>query len=340
MAGPTASFSYNALVACLALIQASYASDAVYLAYVLDPARFFGVFLWYYLSLAMSRILSGYFVDLLGGGALLRTSLAMQIAASVFTGFSDDYYLLSLGRFLRGFATSAMIVGVLEGSAHIHFRKLYGYTELAMAAGYLSAYIAPRPVIYALYILLTALFLPAKMQSGRVDFRLAISRGIIPVAVSEFFLNMGLALTVPVALKISVGESLLPAALSASVLIRAFVQLAARSEFKAEEVAVFRVVEAFLLYLLSVLRGVEAALVYFVVNIIAGAYRASVGLIIRRSAERGGDLGFHYFMRDLGALAGAAVGMWMPYAIFIAVSTAYVSSALVLATTKPGRVAV
>lgn len=101
---------------------------------------------------------------------------------------------------------------------------------------------------------------------------------------------MGLALTVPVALKISVGESLLPAALSASVLIRAPTQLVAKSEFKAEEVAVFRVVEAFLLYLLSVLRGLEAALVYFAVNIVAGAYRASVGLIIRRSAKRGGDL--------------------------------------------------
>lgn len=77
-----------------------------------------------------------------------------------------------------------------EGSAHVRFRELYGYTELAMAAGYLSAYIAPRPLIYAIYISLTALFLPAKMQSGRADFRL-ISRGVIPGAVSEFFSTWG-----------------------------------------------------------------------------------------------------------------------------------------------------
>lgn len=45
-------------------------------------------------------------------------------------------------------------------------------------------------------------------------------------------------------------------------------------------------------------------------------------------------------MRDLGALAGVALGMWMPHVIFIAVPTAYIFSALVLATTRPGRIAV
>lgn len=111
MARIAASFSYSALVACLALIQASYASDAVYLAYVLDPARFFGVFLWYYLSLATSRILSGYPVDLLGGGALLRTSLTMQIAAQRVYRLFRRLHPAFTRPFLRGFTTSAMIVG-------------------------------------------------------------------------------------------------------------------------------------------------------------------------------------------------------------------------------------
>ncbi len=340
MSRHTASFSYNVLVAYLALVQASYASDAVYLAYVLNPIRFFEVFFWYYLSLALSRIAYGYLLDVVSGGYLLRASLAMQIAASALTGFSDDYVALSIGRLLRGIATSAMMVGVLEGSTHPHFRRLYGLTELAMAAGFLSAYIIPRPLAYSIYIALAALFLPIKTRGARAGFKPTISRRIVPVAISEFFLNMGLALTVPVALKISAGESLLPIALSAAVLIRALAQLIARVELGAGEIATFRLVEALLLYSLSALRGIHALLVYLVVNIIAGVYRASVGLIIRRSAERGGDLGFHYFLRDVGAFTGTVLGIYAPGTIFAAIAAAYSLSALVLVVTKPGRAAI
>ncbi|MEM3325924.1 MAG: hypothetical protein QXK63_00580, partial [Thermoproteus sp.] len=59
----------------MSIVQASFASDAVYLAQTLTPSQFFEVFLWYYLSLAASRVIFGYAADWLGSGVLLRASL-------------------------------------------------------------------------------------------------------------------------------------------------------------------------------------------------------------------------------------------------------------------------
>jgi len=132
---------------------------------------------------------------------LIRASLAAHISANILTGFSEDFALLSLGRWLRGFATNAMIVGVLEGFEYEHFKRLYGVTELAMAIGYISAYIAPKPLVYLLYTVASLRFLALKTQrTSRLT--LTVSKSVVPIAFSEFFLHVGLAFTVLIALKL------------------------------------------------------------------------------------------------------------------------------------------
>lgn len=148
-----------------------------------------------------------------------------------------------------------MIVGVLEGFEYKHFKRLYGVMELAMVIGYISAYIAPKPLMYLVYTVASLQFLTLKMPERTPQLTLTVSMSVVPIAFSEFFLHMGLALAVPMALKLSVGEDLLPLTLSLVVLIRALVQLLGRKRFNALDVAIFRTIEAFPLYSLSVIPG-------------------------------------------------------------------------------------
>ncbi len=110
------------------------------------------------------------------------------------------------------------------------------------------------------------------------------------------------------------------------MLIRALAQLLSRKRFNALGVAIFRTVEAFLLYSLSVTSGHIALTAYLVDNIIAGSYRPSVGFIIRKLANRGGDLGFHYLLRDLGAFTGTLLSLVFPHIIFVILAVAYLLS--------------
>ncbi|MEL9990658.1 MAG: hypothetical protein QXP98_00055 [Thermoproteus sp.] len=315
----------------MSIVQASFASDAVYLAQTLTPSQFFEVFLWYYLSLAASRVIFGYAADWLGSGVLLRASLVFQLLANLLTGFAHDWASASVGRLLRGLATNAMIIGVLEGASHAHFRKLYGLTELAMAAGYSAAYVAPRQYAYVAYSVSTLFFVFTKPPSAAAAPRLTISKSIVPIAVSESFLNAGLALTVPIALKLSVGDLLMPGVLALAVLTRAVVQLASQRALGAAEVAVIRTAEAAMLYSMSYLHDYAAAVLYLAVNAFAGYYRPSVGLLIRKAAHRAGDLGFHYFLRDVGSLTGSLLGIWLGADVFKGIALCYLSSAAVLA---------